>query len=154
MDLQPGDEAPDFEAVTDQNQTVRLRDFRGKKVVLYFYPEDDTTGCTLQACGFRDHYPEVKELNAVILGVSPDGVESHVKFKSKYGLPFSLLVDEDHAIAEAYGVWQEKSLFGVKRSEIIRSHFVIDETGKIIEAEYKIPARDSVLEAMQALRES
>ena len=153
MHLQAGDEAPDFDALTDQNQTLRLRDLRGKKVILYFYPEDDTSGCTLQACGFRDHYPEVRALNAVVLGVSPDGVESHARFKTKYGLPFALLVDTDHALAKAYGVWQEKSLLGFKHIEILRSHFVIDESGKILEAEYKIPPRDSVLQAMQVLRQ-
>ncbi|MGH7495191.1 MAG: thioredoxin-dependent thiol peroxidase [bacterium] len=153
MHLQPGDAAPNFDAWTDQSQKISLRDFRGQKVILYFYPEDDTPGCTRQACGFRDQEPLVKELNAVVLGVSPDSMESHVQFKKKYGLPFTLLVDADHAIAQTYGVWQEKSFFGLIPGHINRSHFVVDEHGKIISAEYKISARDSVSHALQTLRE-
>lgn len=152
MRLQPGDAAPDFEAISDQNQKIRLSDFRGRKVILYFYPEDDTMGCTLQACGFRDHYPAVEEANAVVLGVSPDGVDSHAQFKTKYGLPFTLLVDADLALAQAYGVWREKSWLGLKPGHLLRSHFVIDENGRILAAEYQVPARDSVALAIQALR--
>jgi peroxiredoxin Q/BCP len=122
-----GDVAPDFSAVTDTGATVRLSDFRGKRVVLYFYPKDDTSGCTAQACGFRDNFPIIEEKNAVVLGVSPDGVKSHQQFKTKFDLPFTLLVDEDHAIAEAYGAWGEKSNYGKTYMGIIRSHFVIDE---------------------------
>jgi peroxiredoxin Q/BCP len=153
MHLQPGDEAPDFEAVTDQNQRIRLRDFRGRKVILYFYPRDNTPGCTIQACGFRDQDTQVRELNAIVLGVSPDGVESHVRFKNKHHLPFTLLVDADHAIAQAYGVWREKSFFGLIPAHVSRSHFVVDENGIIISAEYQISARDSVPHALQTLHE-
>ena len=136
--IKAGDEAPDFETVNDRDEKARLRDFRGKRVVLYFYPKDDTTGCTMQACGFRDSYPQVEEKNAVVLGVSPDSVKSHQKFKSKYELPFPLLVDADHKISEAYGVWREKSMYGRKYMGIVRSHFIIDESGKVIDAQYNV----------------
>ena len=125
--LKTGDAAPDFTTTTDEGKTVKLSDYQGKRVVLYFYPKDDTPGCTTQACGFRDHYVEIEEKNAVVLGVSPDNAQSHQKFKTKFNLPFTLLVDEDHAIAEAYGVWGEKTNYGKTYMGIIRSHFVIDE---------------------------
>ncbi|MCB0109736.1 MAG: peroxiredoxin, partial [Caldilineaceae bacterium] len=124
---------------------------RGKRVVLYFYPKDDTSGCTTQACGFRDRYPEIMEKNAVVLGVSPDGVASHQKFKSKYELPFTLLVDSEHAIAEAYGAWGEKSMYGKKYMGVIRSHFVIDEQGKLIDVQYKISPKNSPTKALTIL---
>src|SRR5213594_4808803 len=111
-ELRVGDPAPSFEAKNDKGETVRLSDLKGKRIVLYFYPKDDTPGCTTQACGFRDSYPTIEEQNAVVLGISPDGVKSHQKFKTKFNLPFTLLVDQDHAISEAYGVWQEKSNYG------------------------------------------
>jgi thioredoxin-dependent peroxiredoxin len=149
--IEIGQVAPDFTAVTDTGETVRLSDYQGKRVVLYFYPKDDTSGCTTQACGFRDHYIDIEEKNAVVLGVSPDGVKSHQKFKSKYDLPFTLLVDEDHAISEAYGVWQEKSMYGKKYMGIVRSHFVIDEAGKIADAQVKVSPQDSVSKALEAL---
>lgn len=149
--LQVGDSAPDFTAVTDGGETVSLSDFRGKRVILYFYPKDDTPGCTTQACGFRDNYPVIEEKNAVVLGVSPDSAKSHQKFKTKFNLPFTLLVDEDHAIAEAYGVWVEKSMYGKKYMGIERSHFVIDEEGRIIEAQVKVKPEVSVKSALAAL---
>ena len=149
--LQVNDAAPDFEAVTDQGETVKLHDYRGQRVVLYFYPKDDTSGCTTQACGLRDNYPAIQEQNAVVLGVSPDGVTSHQKFKSKYDLPFTLLVDEDHAIADAYGVWGEKSMYGKKYMGIIRSQFVIDEKGKLVDVQYKISPKQSAPTALKAL---
>src|SRR5438552_7052064 len=105
--LKTGDQAPDFEAATDADASIKLSDLRGQRVVLYFYPADDTTGCTTQACAFRDAYPAIEEKNAVVLGVSPDGEESHRRFKTKYNLPFTLLVDADHAVAEKYGAWGE-----------------------------------------------
>src|SRR5947207_2052145 len=110
--LKVGDTAPDFELPSDTGETIKLSDFRGKRVVLYFYPKDDTPGCTTQSCGFRDTYPQIEERNAVVLGVSPDDARSHQKFKTKYDLPFTLLVDADHAVAERYGVWGEKSMYG------------------------------------------
>ena len=149
--LNVGDLAPDFELTTDSGATVKLSDFRGRRVVLYFYPKDDTSGCTTQACGFRDAYPVIEEQNAVVLGVSPDGVKSHQKFKTKYDLPFTLLVDEDHAVAEAYGVWGEKSMYGRKYMGIIRSHFVIDEQGRIADAQVKVSPKDSVARALATL---
>ena len=149
-----GESAPDFEALTDTGGTVKLSDFRGRRVVLYFYPKDDTSGCTKQACGFRDSYPVIEEQNAIVLGVSPDGVTSHQKFKTKYELPFTLLVDEEHTIAELYGVWGEKSMYGRKYMGIIRSHFVIDEAGKIADARVKVSPDDSVKLALQLLEES
>ena len=151
-ELSVGQPAPDFTAVTDTGETVNLSDFRGKRVVLYFYPKDDTSGCTTQACGFRDNYPVIEEKNAVVLGVSPDGVQSHQKFKTKYELPFTLLVDEDHAIAEAYGVWGEKSMYGKSYMGIVRSHFIIDEEGKIADTQYKVSPTDSVARAVDALK--
>src|SRR5690606_22029102 len=113
-EIQVGQDAPDFETVDDKGEKIKLSDFRGKKVVLYFYPKDDTPGCTRQACGFRDNYAAVEEKNAVVLGVSPDGVESHVAFRDKFELPFPLLVDEDKAISEAYSVWRERERDGQK----------------------------------------
>jgi peroxiredoxin Q/BCP len=127
----PGDLAPDFQLPSDTGESVRLSDFKGKKVVLYFYPKDMTTGCTAEACSFRDHYPQYEEQGAVILGVSPDSPATHVKFKSKYDLPFLLLPDEDHAVSERYGVWGEKKMYGKTYFGVLRTTFVIDETGKI-----------------------
>ena len=126
-----GATAPDFTAPTDGGGTVRLKDLRGKKVVLYFYPKDNTPGCTTESCDFRDAQAKFEAKDAVILGVSPDSVKSHDKFKEKFDLPFTLISDEDHKIAEAYGVWQEKSMYGRKYMGIQRSTFVIDEKGKI-----------------------
>lgn len=149
--LQVGDLAPDFALTSDAGETVRLSDLRGRRVVVYFYPKDDTSGCTTQACGFRDAYPQIEEKNAVVLGISPDGVTSHQKFKSKHNLPFTLLVDEDHSVAEAYGVWQEKSMYGRKYMGIVRSHFVIDETGRLADVQVKVSPTDSVERALKAL---
>ena len=146
-----GDPAPDFTAVTDGGETLRLSDLRGKRVVLYFYPKDDTPGCTTQACSFRDQYPLIEEKNAVVLGVSPDNAQSHRKFKTKFNLPFTLIADEDHSIAETYGVWVEKSMYGKKYMGIERSHFVIDENGKIVDAQIKVKPEDSVERAIATL---
>ncbi len=150
-DLNAGAMAPEFTAVTESGETVSLRDYRGKRVVLYFYPKDDTPGCTTQACGFRDNYPVIEEKNAVVLGVSPDSAKSHTKFKTKFNLPFTLLVDEDHVIADAYGVWVEKSMYGKNYMGIERSHFVIDEAGRIVEAKVKVKPEESVASALAAL---
>ncbi len=149
--LQTGDTAPDFALPSDQGTTVRLSDFRGKRVVLYFYPKDDTSGCTTQACGFRDAYPQIEEKNAVVLGISPDDEKSHRKFKTKYNLPFLLLVDRDHAVADAYGAWGEKSLYGRKYMGIIRSHFVVDENGNLADVQIKVSPQDSVKLALQKI---
>lgn len=149
--LQVGDQAPDFELPADNGQTVKLSDFRGKRVVVYFYPKDNTSGCTTQACGFRDRYPDIQEKNAVVLGISPDGIASHQKFKTKYILPFLLLADEDHAVAEAYGVWQEKTNYGKKYMGIVRSHFVVDENGRLADVQVKVSPTDSVERAVSSL---
>lgn len=149
--LENGSPAPDFEATTETGEKVKLSDFRGKRVILYFYPKDDTPGCTTQSCGFRDAYPQIEEKNAVVLGVSPDSMKSHQKFKTKYNLPFTLLVDEGHKIAEAYGVWGEKSMMGKKYMGIIRSHFVIDENGNLADTQVKVSPNDSVERAIATL---
>jgi peroxiredoxin Q/BCP len=127
--VEEGQQAPDFELESDAGATVKLSSLRGKPVVLYFYPKDDTPGCTTQACGIRDAYREFERTGAVVLGVSPDEVASHVKFKQKYELPFTLLADPDHAVAERYGVWGEKRNYGKTYMGIIRSTFVIDKEG-------------------------
>ncbi len=147
-----GSSAPDFALTADDGSTVRLSDLRGQRVVLYFYPKDDTPGCTTQACGFRDNYVEIAEKNAVVFGISPDGVKSHVKFRTKFDLPFRLLADEEHQVAERYGVWGEKSMYGKTYFGIIRSHFVVDEEGKIADVRYHVSPEDSVQGALAALR--
>ncbi|GAB4191052.1 MAG: thioredoxin-dependent thiol peroxidase [Roseiflexaceae bacterium] len=150
--LKIGDPAPDFELMSDSGAAVKLSDYAGRRIILYFYPKDDTSGCTTQACGFRDRYPEIEEQNAVVLGVSPDGIKSHQKFKTKYNLPFVLLADEEHKVAEAYGVWAEKSMYGKKYWGITRSHFVIDEQGNIADIQIKVSPTDSVSKALAQLR--
>jgi thioredoxin-dependent peroxiredoxin len=132
--VEEGKPAPDFELRSDKGEQVKLSDFRGQPVVLYFYPKDDTPGCTTQACGLRDDYAQFKERGAVILGVSPDDEASHVKFKSKYHLPFTLLADPEHEVAETYGVWQERNFGGRKYMGINRSTFIIDPEGKVSKA--------------------
>ncbi len=149
--LQVGDAAPDFTLHSDAGAPVSLADYRGKRVVLYFYPKDDTPGCTTQACGFRDNYLAIEEKNAVVLGISADGVKSHQKFRTKYNLPFTLLADEDHAVSEAYGVWQEKSMMGKKYMGIVRSHFVVDEEGRLADVQVKVSPQESVRAALASL---
>lgn len=127
-----GDVAPDFRLPASNGFHVSLSDFRGKKVVLYFYPKDMTPGCTTEACDFRDYFTRFAEINTVVLGVSTDSIEKHLKFIDRYELPFLLLSDEDHAVAELYGVWGRKKRFGREYDGIIRSTFLIDEEGKII----------------------
>lgn len=150
-DLNVGDQAPDFETVNDKNEPVRLQDFRGKRVVLYFYPRDDSPGCTTHACGFRDSYAQIESKNAVVLGVSADDVASHQAFKTKYDLPFPLLVDRDHKISEAYGTWRERERDGVKSMGMARSHFVIDEQGKVADVQYNVAPADSPEKAIGML---
>lgn len=129
--LKVGDKAPDFAAVDETGKTVRLGDFKGKSVVLYFYPKDMTPGCTTEACSFRDNYSKIKKKGAVVLGVSKDSSASHVKFKDKYGLPFPLLSDEDLKVIKAYGAWGERSMYGRKFMGIIRTTVVVGPDGKI-----------------------
>jgi peroxiredoxin Q/BCP len=150
-ELKAGQPAPDFETVNENGDKVSLKALRGKRVVLYFYPKDNTTGCTAQACAFRDAYPRIEDKNAVVLGVSPDSAKSHQSFKSKFSLPFPLLIDQDHQIAEAYGVWREKSMYGRKYMGILRSHFVIDEQGKLADVQYNVKATDSATKALASL---
>jgi thioredoxin-dependent peroxiredoxin len=131
FDLKAGDAAPDFKAPNEANQMVSLADFKGKKLVLYFYPKDDTPGCTAQACSLRDNYHSFLAQGYEVLGVSPDSPKKHVKFRQKYELPFSLLADEDHAVSLAYGVWGQKKFMGRTYDGIHRTTFVIDADGKI-----------------------
>ena len=151
MKLEIGQQAPDFSTHDDQGKTISLKDLRGQSVVLYFYPKDDTPGCTKQACAFRDQYEEVTAQGAVVFGVSPDDQASHTAFKAKFSLPFPLLVDTDHAIAEAYGVWGERSMYGRKFMGITRSQFVIDGQGVLIDVKYAIKPDQSVPRALEAL---
>ena len=149
--VEEGQPAPDFELQSDDGQTVRLADLRGKPVVLYFYPKDDTPGCTKQACGFRDAYREYQERGAVVLGVSPDDTGSHRKFKEKYSLPFPLLADPGHEVADAYGAWGEKKYAGKTYLGIIRSTFVIDPDGNVARAMYGVNAERNPAEVLEAL---
>jgi peroxiredoxin Q/BCP len=129
--VEEGKPAPDFELKSDSGETVRLSDFRGSPVVVYFYPKDDTPGCTAQACGIRDNFGAFGERGAVVLGISPDDETSHVKFKEKYGLPFTLLADPDHAVSERYGVWGERKLYGKTSMGVERSTFLVDPEGNV-----------------------
>ncbi|HEX4323256.1 MAG TPA: thioredoxin-dependent thiol peroxidase [Gaiellaceae bacterium] len=130
--VEEGKPAPEFELTSDTGETVKLSSLRGKPVVLYFYPKDNTSGCTTQACGIRDAWSEFQAAGAVVLGVSPDGVASHEKFKGDFELPFTLLADPEHTVSEAYGVWQEKARYGRTYMGIVRSTFVIDPDGNVV----------------------
>ncbi len=143
-EIKIGDTAPDFETVDDSGKKVKLSDYRGKRVVLYFYPKDDTPGCTIQACGFRDNYTLIADKNAIVLGVSPDDVESHQQFKEKFELPFPLLVDVGHGICDTYGVWGERTYNDRTYMGMNRSHFVIGEDGKVIDVQYGVKPADSI----------
>lgn len=152
-----GKPAPPFSLPSSTGKKIALKDLKGKLVVLYFYPKDDTPGCTQEACGFRDAYRRFEDLGAMLLGVSPDSLAKHEKFIKKYSLPFPLLADEDHSVAEKYGVWQEKSLYGRKYMGIARTTFVIDRAGKIAKVFEKVkPAghEGEVLAALEALSEN
>jgi thioredoxin-dependent peroxiredoxin len=138
MQLEAGNVAPEFSLEDQHGKSHNLKDYRGKWVVLYFYPKDDTSGCTKEACGFRDSRSSFDEKNAVVLGVSADTVQSHEKFANKYDLPFPLLSDPDKTAIEAYNVWQEKNMYGKKRMGIVRSTFVIDPDGNVAKAWYKV----------------
>jgi thioredoxin-dependent peroxiredoxin len=143
--------APDFTVADHTGAEVSLSSLRGRKVVLYFYPKDDTPGCTTQACDLRDHIGEIEKKGAVVLGVSPDGPAKHEKFRAKYNLPFTLLADTDHKVSELYGVWGEKSLYGRKYMGVDRTTFVIGEDGRIIKVFPKVKAEkhlDQVLEVL------
>ncbi len=151
--VEEGKPAPDFELATDSGDTVKLSDLRGKPVVLYFYPKDDTPGCTRQACDIRDGWAAFQRAGAVVLGVSPDKEDSHAKFKAKYDLPFTLLADTDHAVSEAYGVWGEKSFAGRKYMGVERSTFVIGADGDVVKVMRKVDPKthaDDVLAVLAA----
>jgi thioredoxin-dependent peroxiredoxin len=149
MPLKPGDKAPDF-ALSDQDgNTIKLSDHAGRKVLVYFYPKADTPGCTAQACGLRDVRGEVGD--TAIVGISPDPPAKQKKFDTKYGLGFPLLADEDHAVAEAYEVWGEKSMYGKKFMGIVRSAFLVDEDGKVAEAWYKVSPKDTAQNLLAAV---
>jgi thioredoxin-dependent peroxiredoxin len=149
--VREGEAAPDFTLASDAGERVTLSSFRGRPVVLYFYPKDDTPGCTKQACSFRDAYGEFEERGATILGVSPDDEGSHVRFKEKYGLPFTLLADPEHQVAEQYGVWVEKNTYGKKSMGIKRSTFVIDTEGNVARAMLGVSPEGHADEVLEAL---
>ena len=150
--LNIGTAAPDF-ALPDQNGTVHaLSDYRGKKVVLYFYPKDNTAGCARQACGFGELYPQFMEAGAVVLGVSKDSVASHKKFEQNYGLPFTLLSDVDKAVIQAYDVWKEKKNYGKVTMGVVRTTYLIDENGVIVRAMDKVKAADNPAQMLDILR--
>jgi peroxiredoxin Q/BCP len=149
--LNPGDAAPEFQLPDQHGQTVNLADFRGQKLLVYFYPKADTPGCTRQACSIRDAQEELRDLGLAVLGISPDQPAKQQKFDAKYGLAFPLLADPDHRVAEAYGVWGEKNLYGKKSMGIIRSSFLIDAAGKIVQAWYGVKPEDTVPKAQKAL---
>jgi len=149
--LKAGDKAPDFKLKADNGETLSLKDYKGKKVVLYFYPKDMTSGCTVEACDFRDNIKKFEKKNTVVIGVSPDDTKSHVKFKEKHDLPFTLLSDESKKMLEDYGVWQEKSMYGRKYMGVVRSTFVIDETGKIEKIYNKVNIAGHVEEVLSEL---
>lgn len=145
--LEAGDKAPHFTLISDEDKKVSLKDFKGKKVILYFYPKDDTSGCTAEACSFRDNIKIISRKNTVVIGVSKDDTKSHQKFKKKYDLPFTLLSDENLDMLKEYGVWKEKSMYGRKYMGIERTTFIIDEKGKIQEVfgKVKVPGHTEEL---------
>ena len=151
--LQAGDKAPEFSALANNGKTISLKEFKGNKnVVLYFYPKDDTPGCTVEACGFRDNIKPIEKENTVVLGVSPDSVKSHEKFIAKFKLPFQLLADEDNKIATDYGVWVEKSMYGRKYMGVDRTTFVIGKDGKIAKVFEKVKPQGHELEVLEVLK--
>ncbi len=154
MSLEIGQAAPEFELLANDSEKVKLSDFRGKYVVVYFYPKDMTPGCTTQACDFRDNHASFEELDAVILGISPDPIERHQKFIDKHDLPFMLLVDDEHKVAEAYDVWKLKKMFGREYMGIERSTFLIDKEGKLMQEWRKVRVKGHVEEALDYLKEN
>lgn len=152
MPIAAGIPAPDFQLLDDTGATRRLADFRGRPIVLYFYPEDDTPGCTKEACGFRDDYSAFKKAGVVILGVSPDTVKSHQKFKAKYELPFPLLADLGHKICDVYGVWGPKQFMGREYEGVQRTTFLIDKRGHIVRVFEKVRPVEHSAELLAALK--
>ena len=151
MPLSAGIPAPDFELLDDTNTPRKLSDFRGKNVILYFYPEDDTPGCTKEACNFRDDYSAYEKAGVVILGVSPDTVSSHVKFKKKFQLPFPLLADVGHKVCDMYGTWGPKKFMGKEYEGVLRTTFLIDENGNIVKVFESVRPSEHSTEVLSAL---
>ena len=151
--VEVGQPAPDFTLSANNGQTISLHQYRGKNVVLYFYPKDMTPGCTTEACDFRDYHPKFSQLNTVVLGISPDTVATHDKFAAKYELPFPLLADPDHEVAEAYGVWVLKNMYGKEYMGIERSTFLIDKEGNIAQVWRKVKVAGHVQEVLQYIEE-
>jgi len=149
--LKIGDQAPEFTLPSSEGKEVSLKDFRGKKIVLYFYPKDDTPGCTKEACSFRDNLSRVKKKGAIVIGISSDSVNSHKKFSEKYDLPFPLLSDETKGVLKSYGVWKKKSFMGKQYMGIERTTFIIDENGKIKKIFNKVKVDGHVDEVLEAL---
>lgn len=149
--LKPGDAAPAFEGIDQQGQKVKLADYKGKKLVIYFYPQDDTPTCTVEACNLRDNYQVLKDKGLEILGVSPDGIAKHQKFINKYELPFSLLADEDNSIMDAYGVWGPKKFMGKEYIGVHRTTFVVDEAGKIMHVIEKVKSKEHSQQILELL---
>ncbi len=149
--LKPGDAAPEFTLADQQERQISLKDFQGQKLLLYFYPKADTPGCTRQACSIRDAREVLADLGLAVVGISPDQPARQKKFDDKYGLAFPLLADPDHKVAEAYGVWGEKTSYGKKSLGIIRSSFLIDAAGKVVQAWYGVKPEDTVPKAQKAL---
>jgi len=144
-----GSPAPDFELPDQDGNPVKLSDFRGKKVILFAYPRADTPGCTTQACGFRDNFPKIETQNAVVLGISPDAPDANKAWKEKQQLPYTLLSDEAHSVLEAWGAWGERNMYGNKFMGVIRSHWVIDEAGNILDEQIKISPKKSIEKALK-----
>lgn len=151
MILQEGSLAPDFSLLDENGKTHKLSDYHGKPVVLYFYPKDDTPGCTVEACSFRDGFADFKKAGVVVLGVSPDDVKSHAKFKTKYNLPFTLLADVGHVVCDAYSVWGKKKMMGREYDGVFRTTFVIGPDGKIKKVFEKVKPEDHSKEVLAAI---
>lgn len=149
--LKIGDVAPDFELPNSEEESVKLSDFRGQRVILFFYPKAGTSGCTTQACGFRDEFPKIQAANATVIGVSPDQPTALANWKQKENLPYNLLSDPDHEVAEQYGVWGEKKNYGRTYMGIIRSHFVISPEGKIEDVQFKVSPQNSILRGVASV---
>ena len=147
-----GTVAPDFKALLDDETKLHLTSLRGSVVVLFFYPKDDTSGCTKEACGFQDALPRLQGVDATVIGVSPDSVQKHIKFKAKHGLTYPLIADTDHAVCEAYGVWAEKSMYGRKYMSVLRTTFVIDQKGRIARVFEKVKPEGHAAEVAEAVK--
>lgn len=149
--LNPGDTAPDFALTSDSGETVKLSDLRGQRVVLFFYPKAATPGCTTQACGFRDNYSAIETAGATVFGISPDAPDMLAKWRAEEQFPYQLLSDPEHVVADAYGVWGEKKLYGRSYMGIIRSHFVIDAKGDLEDVQVKVSPKESVERALRQI---